>query len=82
MRVLIGKDEIINQYKDVCNQEYKATKRAINNKWFKPRDVINNAIQRCLGVAQFIQYLGVTYEEADIIFEEFKYKINNLRVDN
>lgn len=82
MQITVTKNEIIEQYKDVCNQEYEATKRAINNKWFKPKDVTNNAIQRCLGIAQFIQYLGVTYDDADIIFEEFKYKINNLRVDN
>lgn len=82
MQITISKTELINHYRNTCDKEYEMTKNAINNKWFKPRDVINNSIQRCLGVALFIQYLGVTYDDVDKIFEEFKYKINNLRVDN
>lgn len=82
MQITISKSEIINQYRNTCDKEYEMTKKAICNKLFNPKDVINNSIQRCLGVALFIQYLGVTYDDIDKFFEEFKYKINNLRVDN
>lgn len=76
-------EKILNQYKDYCNREYKDAVRAIENKrLFKPKEVVDSAVDRCLGVALFIQSIGVSYEDADIIYEETKAKLEELRVDN
>lgn len=39
---------------------------------------IDRAIARCLGVAMFVQELGVTYEELNPHFEETKLKLMKL----
>lgn len=78
-------EKILNQYKEFCNREYKDAVRAIGNKWFKPKEVINGAIDRCLGVAQFVQFIGVNYEDSDIVYSEIEAKLEELRglrVDN
>ena len=73
-------EKILNQYKDYCRQEYEDAVRAIKNKkLFKPKEVVDNAINRCLGVALFIQFIGVSYEDADIVYEEAKAKLEELR---
>lgn len=72
-------EKILNQYKEFCNREYKDAVRAIENKWFKPKEVINGAIDRCLGVAQFVQLIGVNYEDSDIIYSETEAKLEELR---
>lgn len=48
--------------------------------WFKPQETVYNAIQRCLGVAHFVQVCPnpLTYEEVEPIFEATKEKLENL----
>lgn len=72
-------EKILNQYKEFCNREYNDAVRAIKNKWFKPKEVINGAIDRCLGVAQFVQLIGVNYEDSDIVYSETEAKLEELR---
>lgn len=72
-------EKILNQYKNYCNREYEDAVRAIGNKWFKPKEVVDNAIDRCLGVAQFVQLIGVTYEDSDMIYSETEAKLEELR---
>lgn len=73
-------ERILNQYKEYCNREYKDAIRAIENKQlFKPKEVVDSAIDRCLGVALFIQFIDVSYEDADMIYSEVKTKLEELR---
>jgi len=41
----------------------------------------NNAVQRCLGVAFFVQSLGVSFEEINPYYDEIRTKINKLLLD-
>ena len=76
-------ERILNQYKEFCNREYKDAVRAIGNKrLFNPKEVINNAIDRCLGVALFIQFINVSYEDADMVYSEIRVKLEKLGIDN
>lgn len=70
---------MLEQVKDFFNREYEDTKRLLKNKpsWCKPKEVVYNSIQRCLGVAQFVQYVGVKYENLNC-YEEVREKLENL----
>lgn len=65
--------------------EYVDTKRYISYLDDDPRlkvcstgMIIDRAICRLLGVTQFVQTLGVEYEEIDPIYEEYRKKLENL----
>ena len=46
----------------------------------EPTEVIHNALQRCLGVAQFVQDCPnpVPYEEIEILYNNLKKSLENL----
>ena len=50
--------------------------------YFKPSEVVRNAIDRCLGVALFVQYLGMDYEDSNREYEIVKEKLEKLLDNN
>lgn len=66
--------EQLTQYLDM---EYRATQRDLANSPDK-YTTVQNAIQRCLGAAQIVQGMGITYEEAAALFETYKDKLTEL----
>ena len=52
-------DHLTKYYED----EYNQVVTAVESKYFKPFEVVDNAITRCLGVALFAQYLGIDFDE-------------------
>ena len=44
-------------------------------KWISHKDVVDNAIVRCLGVTMFVQTIGVSYEEVAPLYDEYKAKL-------
>ncbi len=73
-------EEILKKVKEYYEEEYQDTKRCfeINWNWSTPQELINGSIKRCLGVAQFVQNLGVAYEDIGPIYMEYKEKLENL----
>lgn len=71
----------MKQYvKDYFNTEYNLLER--NPAWLNVNEACNNALQRCLGVANFAQTCGddsLTFEVVEALYEEVKEKIENLR---
>ena len=67
------------EYIKYLNREYEDTKRAINHPMFSRKKLVNNAINRCLGVAFFVQYLGVPFKFSNRYYEETKAKLEELR---
>lgn len=65
------------------NNEYEEVKRDLERADLLEHRAfyINNAIQRCLGVAFFIQELGVSFEEINPYYDEIREKINKLLLD-
>lgn len=57
--------------------EYRAAQRDLVNSSDK-YTTVQNALQRCLGAAQIVQGLGITYEEAATLFEAYTNKLNEL----
>lgn len=66
--------EHLTQYLEM---EYRAAQRDLANSSDKYATV-QNALQRCLGAAQIVQGLGITYEEAATLFEAYTNKLNEL----
>ena len=75
----------MKQYvKDYFNTEYNLLYNLLeqNPAWLNANEACNNALQRCLGVAQFAQACGdnsLTFEVVEALYEEVKGKIENLR---
>ena len=63
----------LEQFRDYCEREYKDFVRAVENEWdnlLKARDC---GLQRCLGVADFLQlYDDISYEDIDKIYTEYR----------
>jgi hypothetical protein len=59
--------------------KYNSVVSLLKNKpsWAEPSAIISHAIHEMLGVAMFVQTLGVPYEELEI-YEVYKTKLENL----
>lgn len=66
--------EQLTQYLEM---EYRAAQRDLTNSSDK-YTTVQNALQRCLGAAQIVQGMGITYEEAATLFEAYKDKLTEL----
>ena len=72
-------EEILNLVKEYYEAEYQGTKSCIEKKysWISPKDLVINAINRCLGIMQFVQYLGIPYEDLTV-YDEYQEKLKSL----
>ena len=65
-------------------QEYKETVDLLERKpnWLGSRkEVVFNSLQRCLGVAQFVQTIGVSYSDVNI-YDTYREKFYELLKEN
>ena len=67
---------------DFFELEYTSTVRYLNSSYAKgnERMIVEKSISRCLGVAQFVQGIGVTYEEVNPVYNHCK-KLFELLLD-
>ena len=70
--------ELINYLIKYYEDEYSQAENAMSCKFFKPTEIVRNAIDRCLGVALFVQYLGMDYEDSNREYEIVKEKLEKL----
>lgn len=75
--LMYEKAKLTEDYTAYCENEYERAKMAINstNYHFNPREVMDNAIQRILGVGEFVQAMGLSYGIVERVFEKYKEKI-------
>lgn len=71
---------MLEKAKEYFEREYVDCVRAIERKydWSTPKEFVWRAITDCLAVAMFVQTIGVTYEEIDPLYMEYKKKLENL----
>lgn len=78
------------KYREYLSHEYRDAKLAVcrncNSSTLTDRqlkkfndEIVNNTIQRCLGVALFVQYLDVPYDFSEAFYEETRGKLEGLR---
>ena len=70
--------ELINYLIKYYEDEYSQAVTAVESKYFKPYEVVDNAITRCLGVALFVQYLGMDFDDSDREYTTVKEKLEKL----
>lgn len=70
----------IEGIKEYYESEYRTVKLFIDGvpSWIAKEKIIHNAIQRLIGVAQCAQYCGITYDEADKLYSEYRKKFEAL----
>lgn len=73
---------MLDKVKNFYENEYKSVINWINSEYcitYKDKtESINNAIQRCLAVALFIQDLDVPFKTINPLYEEYRTKFYNL----
>lgn len=74
---------MLDKIKDFFEEEYTSTKRYLKSPYAKGRErmVVDKSISRCLGVAQFVQNVGVTYDDISPLYDIYKKKLE-LLLDN
>ena len=74
---------MLNKIKDFFEEEYTSTARYLKSPYVKDRErmVVDKTISRCLGVAQFVQNIGVSYDDVNPVYEIYKKKLEFL-LDN
>lgn len=74
---------MLKKVKDFFEEEYTSTARYLKSTYAKgnERMVVEKSISRCLGVAQFVQGIGLTYEEVEPVYNNYKKKLE-LLLDN
>jgi hypothetical protein len=73
------KDAVVEFYKNEVDTMKWLLKR--NPEWLNPNKVIDNALQRCLGIAQFIQMCpnALAYEEIEVLYEKTRLELESMR---
>jgi hypothetical protein len=74
--------EIIEATKKFFDAELEEVKSILEYKpdWLTDPDrMIDNTIHECLGVAQFVQVLDVSYQEVDPYFTEVRKELKKLK---
>lgn len=73
---------MLEKVKEYYKMEYEEVESLLKGEdrpfWAEPNQVIDKSIQRCLGVAQFIQTVGVDFKDLDC-YDEVREKLENLR---
>ena len=73
---------MLDKVKDFYEKEYKNTLNWLGCEYCKTKEnkirSINYAIQRCLAVALFVQNFDITYEEVDVLYDEYRKKFYEL----
>ena len=80
------KEQILNEVKKYFEQELESATNFINYPptWecMPKGELIKAHLQRCLGVCQFVQHLGVPFAEISVIYDETREKFENLLLTN
>ena len=76
------KEILMNNMTKYFESEYNYTKAFLERevKWAKPREVVYTAIQRCLGVAMYIQNFddALSYDEIEQVYNQYKKQLEEL----
>lgn len=72
---------MLEKVKEFFEKEYTDVERLLTKEdkpwWADPKECVDKAIQRCLGVAQFVQYCDVKYEDLGC-YEEIRERFEKL----
>lgn len=76
-------EKILELVEDYFKMEYKEI-QLVAERWRMLNDTeyldfhVNSTLQRCLGVALFVQSMDVPYEDVNKLYEEYRKKIEKV----
>ena len=71
--------DIMDIYREFCFNTFKFVKSTYNNKdYCDPKEVVQNGIQRLLGVGEYVQLIGADLDRVESVFNFYKEKLENL----
>ena len=74
---------LLESMKDFMDMEYRSTVISLRYRTTKGHEIhiedINAPLQRCLGVAQFTQTLGLPFKSVDAVYQTYKELFEQLR---
>ena len=75
--------EILTKVQEYFENEYNEVLKLMDRKpfWFSLKESVDNAVQRCLGVAMFVQNIGVKYDDLNC-YDEIHERFRQLLIDN
>lgn len=69
---------MLDKIKDYFEMEYIDACIACESEW-GAKEIVNNTIQRCLGVALFVQNVSdIPFEDIDSLYTEYRRKLEEL----
>ena len=80
----MDKEIMIKQLESYFANEYNGALRIVESLpwWCSTRkdilEMLLSTVQRCLGAAQFIQILGVSFDEVNVLYDDYRKKIMDL----
>ena len=73
---------MLDKAKKFYESEYESTLQWLSSEYCRtPKDKknsINNAIQRCLAIACFVQDLGIPFKDIDSLYDKYRTKFYEL----
>ena len=72
------KKEILEKFADYCAMEFRDTVTAVNSGWGDRKDIVKCGLQRCLGIAMFIQEFDIPFDTVDEIYTSYREKFEKL----
>ncbi len=74
---------MLNKIRAFFEMEYNSTARFLKTPYAKGYEemIVGRTIFRCLGVAEFVQDIGVSYEDISPLYEDYKKKLELLLKD-
>ena len=68
----------LEKVKEYYDNEIRDIERSITMPLYEPKKLVECSIQRCLGVAFFVQELGEPYDKVGDLYEEVRNKLYDL----
>jgi hypothetical protein len=77
---MVDENKILSELEKFYESEVRMTKTFLEYPptWAQSKMVINNTIQRCLGVAQYVQFLDVPFEKVTRLYEQTRIDLEEL----
>lgn len=69
---------IMDIYREFCSNAFKFVKSTYDKGYCDPKEAVQNAIQRMLGVGEYVQLIGADPIRTESIFNFYKEKLENL----
>ena len=69
--------DIVDIYRGFCSDTFNFVNSTYDKDYCDPKEAVQNAIQRLLGVGEYIQLIGADPVRTEFVFNFYKEKLEN-----